>query len=199
MSHYFSNARSTRGNPLRGPGAVTGALAALVLCVSSGSASAEPDTGLYLGGGVGVYTLDIDDTSFDDNASVVKVLGGYRFGKHLAIEADYQKLFETEDDIFGAEAELEADAFTVAIRPILPLTDFLDVYGKVGYTYYEFDSRATFLGVEISEDDSDRDWSYGLGVDLNVTDNLSLRGEVTRLDIDDADLNLVSAAVLFRF
>ncbi len=171
---------------------------ALVLMGVTTISAHAAEQGLYLGAGVGVYTLDIDDTSFDDNATVAKVFAGYRFGDHVAIEVDYQKLFEVKDDIIGIEAELDADAWTVSLRPILPVSDFLDLYAKVGYTWYDIEARTTILGSSISDGDSDSDLSWGAGVDLNFG-NLSLRGEVTRIEVDDADLNLVTAGVIFRF
>lgn len=178
--------------------AILSAFFGLLFAFTASHATAA-DKGIYLGAGVGVYTLDVDNTSFDDNSTVARVLGGIRITDNLAFEGEYQKLFESKDDIFGAEAKLEADAWTLSIRPILPLTDFLEIYGKVGYTFYEFESRATVLGVDITGEDSERDLIYGAGVDLNFSEGLALRGEVTRLDVDDADLNLVTAALVFKF
>jgi opacity protein-like surface antigen len=156
------------------------------------------ESGFYIGAGLGAYTIDVDDTDFDDGDNVARALVGYQFGENLAIEADYQKLYAVEDDVLGIEAELEADAWGVAIRPMVELTDFIDLYGKVGYTWYDVDARAEIFGVPITESDSDSALTYGGGVDLNFG-NLSLRGEVSKIDIDDADLNLVSASVIVRF
>ena len=50
----------------------------------------------------------------------------------------------------------------------------------------------------LTDDESDGAFTYGGGVGLNFG-NVSLRGEVSRIDIDDAELNLVSANVLVRF
>ncbi len=167
-----------------------------MVLASPKAVAGEP--GLYIGGGVGAYTLDIDDTDFDDNATVARVFAGLQFTENLAIEGEYQKLFESEDDIFGVDAELEADIWTISLRPILPLTDFVDLYGKIGYSHYDADVQASILGASFSADDSDTVFSWGGGVDLNFG-NLSLRGEVSRIEIDDADLNLVSAGLVFRF
>ena len=171
---------------------------ALVLMgVNTYSANAA-EQGLYLGGGIGAYTLDLDDTSFDDNATVAKVMLGYRFSDNVAFEVDYQKLFEVEDNVLGVPAELDADAWTVSIRPILPVSDFLDLYAKVGYSWYDVEARTTILGLSVTDDDSDSALSWGAGVDLNFG-NVSLRGEVTRIEVEDADLNLVTAGVVIRF
>ena len=156
------------------------------------------EQGLYLGGGVGVYTLDLDDTSFDDNATVAKAILGYRFSDNIAFEVDYQKLFDVEDNILGVSAELDADVWTASLRPILPISDFMDIYAKVGYSWYDVEARTTILGLPFVDSDSDNALSWGGGVDLNFG-NVSLRGEVTRIEVDDADLNLVTAGVIIRF
>ncbi len=74
----------------------------------------------------------------------------------------------------------------------------MDLYAKVGYTWYDIEARANILGVSITDDDSDSSFSWGGGVDLNFG-NVSLRGEVARIEVDDADLNLVTVGVLVRF
>jgi len=172
-------------------------IGAFALSAVPASANAA-DTGLYLGGAVGAYTLDIDDTDFDDGATVAKFFAGYRLHPNLAIEADYQKLFEADDDILGVNAEVDADAWTVALRPTLPITDFIDLYGKIGYTWYDVETKASLLGVSTTLDDSDSDFSWGGGVDFNFG-NLSLRGELSRIEVNDADLNLLTAGVVFKF
>ena len=156
------------------------------------------EQGLYVGAGVGAYTLDIDDTDFDDNATVARVFAGLQFSENWAIEGEYQKLFESEDDIFGAQAELEADIWTISLRPMISLTDFIDLYGKIGYSHYDAEVQTTILGSSFSADGSDNALSWGGGVDFNFG-NLSLRGEVSRIEVDDADLNLVSAGLVLRF
>ena len=156
------------------------------------------DNGLYIGGGIGAYTLDIDDTDFDDGATVAKIFAGYRLHRNLAVEVDYQKLFESDDDLLGVNAEVEVDAWTVALRPTLPLTDYIDLFAKVGYTWYDVETKASLLGVSAFEDESDSDFSWGGGVDFNFG-NLSLRGELSRIEVNDADLNLITAGVVFRF
>ncbi|MEM7220607.1 MAG: porin family protein [Pseudomonadota bacterium] len=160
-----------------------------------GNAAHAENFGPYIGGGAGVYTLDIDDLDFDDNAAVARVFAGYRLSDYLAIEGDYQKLFESNGDTL----ELEGDAWTVAARLILPLNDAIDLYAKAGYTFYEFDASANIPGVDLTTSGDDEDWIYGAGVDFHLGDNLSLRGEWNRVDINNTDLNLVTAGLVFRF
>ncbi len=174
-------------------------IALLVFALTCASLDAQAaDTGLYLGAGVGAYTLDIDDTDFDDNSTVAQAIVGFQLGNFLAVEGSYQKLFDVEDDVLGSEVELDADAWSLALRPMIPVTPLVDVYGKVGYAWYEVEAQTEIFGFSFSEDDSDSAFTWGAGVDVNLG-KLSIRGEVSRIEIDDTDLNLVSAALLYHF
>lgn len=174
-------------------GFTAGFTAAAALAFSPALLAAQP--GAYVGGGVGVYTLDIDDIDYDDSAALLRGFAGFRLNDNWAIEGDYQRFSEAEDDFLGVDAELDFEGYGVALRPIIPLGNLVDLYGKVGWTWYDADASAG--GFAIS--DSGDDFTWGGGVDFHLGDLLTLRGEVSRIEIDDTDLNLVSAAVLLRF
>lgn len=156
------------------------------------------ENGFYLGGGAGAYFLDIDESDFDDGAPTAKVFAGYRLHPNLAVEADYQKLYKSSGDIFGIDTGVKADAWTVALRPTFPLTDFIDLYGKIGYAWYDVEASASVGGLTFTESESERDLTWGGGVDFNFG-NLSLRGELSRIEVEDADLNMLTAGVVYRF
>jgi len=160
------------------------------------------DLGPYIGAGAGVYTLSLDDDEiddFDDNAAFGRVFGGIRLTDHLAIEGDYQRLAETKDNLLGADVELDGSAWGVSLRPVLPVTEFIDLYGRVGWSWYDVEAKATALGTTFSVDGSDDDFTWGGGVDINLGQSLSLRGDFSRIEIEDTDLNLISAGIFFRF
>ncbi|MEQ8485620.1 MAG: porin family protein [Pseudomonadales bacterium] len=184
------------------PLASTLALAAVAGALSAAQPAAAADLGPYLGAGVGIYTLSLDDDEFDDfddNAAFGRLFGGMRLTDHLAIEADYQKLAETKDDLLGAEVEVDASAWTLSIRPILPVTDFIDLYGRLGWTWYDVNAKASGFGSSFRVEDSGSDFTWGGGIDVNLSQSLSLRGDFSRIEIEDTDLNLISAGILFRF
>lgn len=178
--------------------AVTGVAAWLVVADEVMAA----DLGPYVGAGAGIYTLSLDDDEFDDfddNAAFGRLFGGMRVTDNLAIEADYQKLAKTRDDLFGADVELDATAWGLSVRPILPITDFIDLYGRIGWAWYDVEAKASLLGTRFRIDDSDDDFTWGAGVDINLGQSLSLRGDFSRIEIEDTDLNLISAGIFFRF
>lgn len=178
------------------------ALATAAGALTAAQPAAAADLGPYLGAGVGIYTLSLDDDEFDDfddNAAFGRLFGGVRISDNLAIEADYQKLAETKDDLLGAEVKVDASAWTLSVRPILPVTDFIDLYGRLGWTWYDVNAKASGFGSSFSIEDSDSDFTWGGGIDINLGQSLSLRGDFSRVEIADTDLNLISAGILFRF
>jgi opacity protein-like surface antigen len=172
---------------------------ALLLTAGSGAATAAAPPGPYLGAGVGVYTLDIDDIDFDDSAALVRGFGGMRFGPYWAIEADYQRLAESKDEVLDVDVELDVEAWTVSVRPIIPLGEVIDLYGRVGWTWYDAEVNASSGGFEASLDGSGNEFTWGGGVDFHLGDTLTLRGDVSRIEIEDTDLNIVSASIMLRF
>ena len=175
-------------------------VATLVAALGMGvGAYADDTTGLYIGGDVGRYGIDIDDVRFDDDAGFVRGVVGMRLSENLAIEGDYTKLYETSGDLLGSDADLDAHAWGISLRPILPLTERVELYGKVGWSWYDFELSTTANGVPLNEGDREDDFTWGAGVEYHLTDNLSLGCDFTRIEVDDADLNLVSAKLKFRF
>lgn len=177
-----------------------------VIGLTTGIAAAAPasaaDLGPYIGAGAGIYTLSLDDDEFedfDDNAAFGRVFGGVRLTDHLAIEGDYQRLAKTKDNLLGADVELDGTAWGVSIRPILPITEFIDLYARAGWTWYDVEATATVLGTSASVTGNDSDFTWGGGIDINLGQSLSLRGDFSRIEIEDTDLNLISAGVFFRF
>jgi opacity protein-like surface antigen len=171
------------------------AAGALLACVVPACAlAAQP--GFYLGGGVGMYALEIDELDYDDDAALLRGFGGFRLSDHWAIEADYQYFQESEDRVLGQDVKLDFKALTLSVRPIIPLGSAIDLYARAGWTWYDAEASVPGFG---AVDGSDDDFTWGGGVDFHLGDLLTLRGDISRVEIEDSDLNLISAAVILRF
>lgn len=170
----------------------------LLIAAAGSPAMAAAPPGPYLGAGAGVYNLDIDETDFDDGAAMWRAFGGARLSPYWAVELDYQRLAEVQEDVLGTDVELDADAWTVSVRPIIPLGEVIDLYGRAGWTWYDAEASIPAAGIEAPLGEGN-EFTWGGGVDFHLGDNLTLRGDFSRIEIEDTDLNIISAAVMLRF
>lgn len=185
-------------------------IAAVAALAFAGGAYAQDndDSGLYLGGGVGQFNVDIDDVddvpetidNYSSDDTAWKAFIGYRMNKNLAFEAAYVNLGSPEDTIApDTTLEVETDGFAPYIVGTLPFAAF-ELFAKAGYLIYDTEARVTSpLGSVVVEDSGDEfTWSAGLGLTLADTFNLRLEYEMFDVQqVDDANALWLTGA--FRF
>ena len=196
MTRSITNARFTLGW-----------VAALLMLVSF---TAHADGGFYVGGSVGGATIEaeFDTTDFpelpaslDEDDTAFKVFLGYKLDLpviDLGVEGGYVNLGEPEiqiDTIIGPqEIGLETTGLNLwgtAGMEVGPL----DVFAKLGYI--SWDVEAGIDGFDSVSDDG-TDMGYGLGVSFELL-SIQVRGEYEVYDIDDADIEMLSVGIAFRF
>jgi OOP family OmpA-OmpF porin len=189
-------------------GIVATAAAIAALAFAGGAYALDEDSGLYLGGGVGQFNVDIDDVddvpeTIDDYRSddtAWKAFVGWRMNKNIAFEAAYVNLGSPEDTIApDTTLEVETDGFAPYIVGTLPFAAF-ELFAKAGYLIYDTEARVTSpLGSVVVEDSGDEfTWSAGLGLTLFDAFNLRLEYEMFDVQqVDDANALWLTGA--FRF
>lgn len=183
-----------------------------VLPLLLATAVAQADFGPYVGisaGSVSLdtgfddvdFTLDSDDTGFSGHF-------GFALTDSLAIELGYtdfgrySELFELPPITANLDAELAGvDAFGVLSLPVGPLR----VFGKAGIIFWNAETETlledTFnVPQRFRRDEDGTDWAVGLGAEVDITDNLALRGEYEWFDVEDTDkLSFISLGISVRF
>ena len=138
-------------------------------------------------------------TSLDDTDVGWKAYVGYRLFPVLSVEGAYVDLGEATfrttiveapppfDSItpFDIRARAAADGPQLTVLAHLPLTDRLEVLGRVGMFRWKADFRERIAEtgatrVDLSEDDIDL--VYGLGVQLALNDSFGTRIEWERME-----------------
>lgn len=173
----------------------------------SGAAVAQ-DTGFYAGLSLGQSTADDACTgvsgpgiSCDDKDTAWKILGGYQFNRHFAVELGYTDLGEVSASGPGGSVSVESSAFEVVAVGMMPIADKFSIYGKLGV--YRGETDASAPGVSISE--STTDLTFGIGARYDFTRNLGVRAEWQKYsdvgggEIGEADVDVISVGVIFRF
>jgi opacity protein-like surface antigen len=170
----------------------------LFLLLISGVATAEQESGPYIGGSLGQAWLDVseDDVDFDDDDWGYKIFAGYNFSiitlLDLAVEGSYVDFGEASSaEILDQDVGIIGwDLFGLACLNLGPI----GVFGKVGQILWDSDSDA----IQDFLDDSGNDMAYGIGVKFQIA-SFGVRAEYESFDIDIADVGFLSLGVSLTF
>jgi hypothetical protein len=173
-------------------------------CGSALAQSAENESGLYVGGGVGQFNIQIDDVDqtddaierLDDDDTAWKAFVGWRMNPFISLELAYIDFGGPSDraSASGSDGDFSVDlsGFAPYVIGTVPLGG-LELFGKIGYYFYDVDASVdlddpTFP--DFSSSSSENDLLYGVGLGMTFFERLNARLEYERIDsdfIDDAD------------
>ena len=178
---------------------------ALLLSLAS-AANADVGTDpFYLGTGAGAYLVNFNDTGsvvdVDASAPARRIYGGYVFSSFLSLEGGYNGLFEVDevtDPLFDADVVMKGSSFDVFVRPTLPLGKRAELFGIVGYTWYDWDVSP---GADLPAIDpvKGHDWQFGAGGGWRFNKRWSVRAEWTQVQQSDVEFNLFTASASYSF
>lgn len=135
---------------------------------------------LYLGGDAMFWNLDNKHGSDRDSVGF-RLRGGAQFNEYVGVEAHL--------GVGGSDGRAKLKYLTGAYaKGVLPVTDQFRFYGLAGITKVDLDA------------DSDSDFSYGAGLEYDLTPQLALGADYMRyLDESDYDFNAASVGLRYRF
>jgi OOP family OmpA-OmpF porin len=173
-------------------------------------AQQDETAGFYLGGGIGQFNAGIDDVDqvddtidkWDDDDTAYKFFGGYRLNRFLGFEVDYINLGKPSGAaVPGFNVDASVDGFAPYVVGTVPLGKFFEVYGRLGYYFYDATvGREDALNNRVEFDEESQDLVWGGGIGANIGEKLNLRLEYERFDLrrlDDADALWLTAAWRF--
>lgn len=186
------------------------------LGLMAGAAQAAPASpGWYLGVDAGHseikpdFAPEVSDTGF-------ALHGGYRFTRHLAVEASYADLgdfdytmecpadFACIPEAFPRHVDASIDRVDVALLGIVPFGERAEVYAKVGVAQTRVDATVSSLwegSRSRSSDSSGAVYGLGLRVHLDAPWSLRLQWERSSADVDisSADVHTLWLGAEYRF
>ncbi len=164
-----------------------------VLAGAAAFGAQAADKGFYAGAGVGQSF--VDEGNYDDEDTAFSLFGGYQFNRYFGLEAGYADFGKLEPR--GNGPELEASSVYLTAVGTVPITDNFSAYAKAGFQRWDIDT--VIPSVVGNTDDSGTDPTYGVGVQYRFTDHVALRGEYSRFEIEDTDLDLAQIQVRYDF
>lgn len=175
-----------------------------VLGLASAMAFAVPasaqERGFYVGGAAGQTEADGDCPSgftcdLKDNGW--KIFGGYQFNRHFAVEGTYADFGEIKLQTGAVTATGELTTFGIAAVGMLPLANWVSLFGKIGLNQSEQEVSASAPGVSAADRDDGTEVNFGFGAMFNVMPRLAIRLEWERLEKSEVDM--ISIGAQYRF
>jgi hypothetical protein len=189
-------------------GIVWKGLVAVGLALGAATASADDFIGFYAGGGIGSSSVD-DDFALDDSDTGFKAFVGYSLGEFVAVELAYMDggtLKDTMDfGFFATNVEADPRIINASVVGNLQLTEQFALIGRLGYASIDLDLTGTAGGpliggtVDISDDGSEEEISYGAGAVYTIGETFQLRAEYEAFDVPNGTIDFISVSALFRF
>ena len=171
-------------------------IVAAVVCVPFTGAFGKAYVGASAGQGVTQVDAGLGE-SFDASDTSFKVLGGWRFMKFFAVEADYRDLGSQSDMVLGEQYVIDTSAIDLFAVGVVPLGSF-EVFGKAGYSMWDADM--SIVGVPGSGSDDGNDLAYGVGGAYKFGGKFAVRLEYEMFDIENTDdVTMASVGIDFRF
>jgi OOP family OmpA-OmpF porin len=133
-----------------------------------------------------------------------KIYGGFQFHKNLAGELSYVDLGQlTYQGNFGGlpvtNGRINVTGLNFALLGIAPVSETFRVLVKMGFFAWEADARDVTNNVPFQQITNGADISFGLGLRLDLTQNLSARLEYENFKINSDNAALLSGGVMLRF
>ncbi len=149
---------------------------------------AQAESKFYVGGNV-VRMTDKGDEAPAIHPLALSLRGGVEFNRYLSLEARYSKGIESDEGtVTGITFDLELEyLYGVYAKGVLPIGRF-SPYAMVGYSKGKETATVEIFDLVVS--DSDKGFSFGLGVDFPLGDNVSLNAEWTRFVEGEDDLGV---------
>lgn len=187
--------------------------------------SAE-EKGFFVGGSIGYTSVDTVDEStlnstlatagitatsdVDDNDLGWKLFAGYNFNQYFGVELGYVDLGEAEADVtitaptaVTANIDAEADGFTFAGIARYPVNEKFDVFGKVGAFVWDVEGTASVTSgattAALNAEDDGTDIMFGFGAEYEIRNNIGVRIEWERYEVDSEDADLFSLGLEYDF
>ena len=156
--------------------------------------AAQADSGFYIGASVGDTSIDIDE--FDESDTSWKAYGGYIIDVPVvdfAVELAYLDFGSPSGEILQVPADIDATGLGAFGLVGIDFGIF-GFFAKAGYV--SWDADLDLGGLKDSDDGTDL--GYGVGARLTFS-SLEVRAEYEIFEFEDADVDMATLGVVWRF
>ena len=169
--------------------------ATAVVIAAPSSALAQ---GWYADGGYTHITTDVDGTSGDIDLGTITGHLGYDLNQTFGVEGEVAFGVNDEDTTVGDVTTSLGLNYLVGVygKAQMPLGERAKLFARAGIVNAELEAETTGLG---STEQSETGAGYGVGGTVDISQNLFVRGDYTRYDIDDLEADAFTVGVGLKF
>jgi len=154
----------------------------------------------YIGGDLGSAKIS-NISPFPDNPGVFRFVVGAQFVPNLAAEIGYSVFGDSTFSGPGGSATISTRSFQVAAIGILPISPQFELTGKLGFAHNSVELTSN---VGISGDESNNSLLFGVGAQLHINSQFTLRVQYDDYGDFDSSSPAISATaislgILFSF
>ena len=142
----------------------------------------------------------------DDGFTRALVGGGFSLTPNLALEGVYMTEAEVEAKNATTTDTLKSSTLQFALLGQAQLAPQFSLFGKISANYVQMEYESVTGPLTVSADDDKFQVGYGVGLQVQASDQVGLRLGFERIQVSDAingagdsDIDQASLAVLFSF
>lgn len=171
---------------------------ALVLVASFAAMGSAQAQNMYAGVAYTQYNFEGSGSvsAIKPTAATFKL--GYVVNSNFAVEGRFATSISTDGTtVSGVKVDGKVDShYGIFAKGILPLNDTFSAYGLIGFNDLTFKATGTSGGQSASASTSKNGSSYGLGLDVALTKEISLNAEWAR---HFSDVTSMGFGVAYKF
>ncbi|WP_082078813.1 outer membrane beta-barrel protein [Pseudoalteromonas rubra] len=180
------------------------ALCGMTTTMAQAETTSDPDSyKIYTGLGYGQYSFQWEDrendTSFDEDASMLKAYVGTKINPYWSFELAYENFDEASD----IDSSAEIDGVSLSTLLSAPINEYFSLYAKGGWLEWDAELYTDIPAIgRITSELEGGDWLYGAGAAFHVSDNVNLRLEYVRYELEnniEPDMDVASVSVEYQF
>jgi len=150
--------------------------------------------------GLGIGQSDISQGLFSQSGNAFKIIGGVRLHPYWAVEAAYIDYGKPEENFIGINSKYEATAVAAWVKGLWPVTQKIDLLGKLGLASWTVKETTTLFGFPPTTTTSNgTDITWGIGAAFKYWDRVSIQVEYEAVNSDIDTMALWSVSALYRF
>ncbi len=174
-------------------------LAALIIGSLPAVAAAEGHW--YFGGAIGTANIDemVSGFRFDSASTSYRFYGGRQFNEYFGLEAGYLDLGNFNELVLVGgnvvPVSADADGFTFAAVGSIPAGEKFSLHATIGSFFWDGANAIALVNSNVS----DANMFFGAGLNYSLTQNMSLRADAVRYELDGVNSSVYTVGFQIDF